>query len=297
MFIVKHKYFFIGLSVVMVLASLFSIYKYGLKFGIDFTGGSVLEVEYSSARPEVTNLKDQIGTLGIGEIVVQEMGEKGVLIKMKDLKEAEREQLMKILKDIGPAFEEKRFDSIGPVMGAELQRKALIAISLVCLMIAIFIAFAFRQVSHPVKSYKYGISALIALLHDTLIPTGIVAYMGYAYGTEVDLLFISALLAILGFSVHDTIVVFDRVRENLKNKVAKTFEETVGMSINQTFVRSINTSATTIFTLLALYFFGGETTKFFALILSVGIFFGTYSSVFLASPILLVMEEYQKRRK
>ncbi|MEI6297016.1 MAG: protein translocase subunit SecF [bacterium] len=304
MFIAKNKYLFIGISILMVIASFYSVYTYGLNLGIDFKGGSILEVDYKDARPEVVAIKDKIKELNIGEVVVQETGDKGVIIKMKDLKEEERVKLMDSLKTITltgtttlASFDEKRFDSIGPVVGEELKRKTWVAIGLVMLMIALFVAFAFRQVSYPVKSYKFGIATLISLAHDTIIPTGIMAYFGYKYGTEIDILFISALLAILGFSVHDTIVVFDRVRENLKNKVAKTFEEIVGISINQTFVRSINTSATTIFTLLALYFFGGESTKTFSLILAIGIFFGTYSSVFLASPILLMMESWQEKSK
>ncbi|HBM45523.1 MAG: Protein translocase subunit SecF [Parcubacteria group bacterium GW2011_GWF2_38_76] len=297
MFIVKHKNFFIGLSLVMFLLSIFSIFNYGLNLGIDFKGGSIMEIEYKEEVPDITLIKEAIKTVEIGDIIVQETGDKGLLIKMRDLKEDERLKVVKALAINGATFEEKRFDSIGPVIGDEMSRKAIIAIVLVCIMIALFIAFAFRHVSKPVSSFKYGLAALIALLHDTVIPTGIMAYMGAKYGTEIDLLFVSALLAILGFSIHDTIVVFDRVRENLKNKISKSFEETIGLSLNQTFVRSMNTSATTIFTLLALYFFGGESTKIFALVLSIGIFFGTYSSVFLASPILILMEEFQGKKK
>jgi len=256
-----------------------------------------MEIDYNDVRPDVTAVKEALSSLNIGETVVQETGDKGLLIKMRDLKEGERVSVVKALAINGAKFDEKRFDSIGPVIGEEMSRKAVVAIVLVSIMIALFIAFAFRHVSQPVSSFKYGIAALIALLHDTVIPTGIMAYMGAKYGTEMDLLFVSAILAILGISVHDTIVVFDRTRENLKNKVSKSFEETVGISLNQTFVRSINTSATTIFTLLALYFLGGESTKTFSLILAVGVFFGTYSSVFLASPLLLLMEGWQGKRK
>ncbi|HRY62937.1 MAG TPA: protein translocase subunit SecF [Candidatus Paceibacterota bacterium] len=297
MFIVKHKYFFVGLSLIMFLLSCFSIFHYGLNLGIDFKGGSIMEIDYNDVRPDVTAVKEALSSLNIGETVVQETGDKGLLIKMRDLKEGERVSVVKALAINGAKFDEKRFDSIGPVIGEEMSRKAVVAIVLVSIMIALFIAFAFRHVSQPVSSFKYGIAALIALLHDTVIPTGIMAYMGAKYGTEMDLLFVSAILAILGISVHDTIVVFDRTRENLKNKVSKSFEETVGISLNQTFVRSINTSATTIFTLLALYFLGGESTKTFSLILAVGVFFGTYSSVFLASPLLLLMEGWQGKRK
>lgn len=300
MFVAKNKNIFIGLSAIFVLLSFFFIYNYGLKLGIDFTGGTIYEIEYTEVRPDISLVKENIKNLDIGEIVVQEVGEKGLMIKMRDLKEEERVSLTKSLEiSVGTttlSFEEKRFNSIGPVIGEELKRKALVAIALVALMITLFIAFAFRKVSQPVKSYKYGFAAILALIHDISIPTGIMAYMGMKYGTEVDLLFVSALLAILGFSVHDTIVIFDRVRENLRNKVSKDFEETVGLSITETFTRSINTSLTTIFTLLMLYFFGGESTKIFALILSIGVLVGTYSSVFLASPLLLAMERLQKSR-
>lgn len=297
MFIVNHKKFFVGLSLLMFALSIFSIFNYGLNLGIDFKGGSIMEIEYKDTRPNVVAIKDALKTLNIGETIVQETGDKGLIVKMRDLKEEERVSVVNSLAIDNAKFDEKRFDSIGPVIGEEMSRKAIVAIVLVCIFIAAFIAFAFRQVSHPVSSYKYGIAALVALFHDTVIPTGIMAYMGFRYGTEIDLLFVSALLAILGFSVHDTIVVFDRVRENLKNKISKSFEETVGLSLNQTFTRSMNTSATTIFTLLALYFLGGESTKTFALILSIGIFFGTYSSVFLATPVLVFMEKWQGKNK
>jgi preprotein translocase subunit SecF len=297
MFIVNHKKFFVGLSLFMFALAIFSIFNYGLNLGIDFKGGSIMEIEYKDTRPDVLVIKDAIRSLNIGETVVQETGDKGLIVKMRDLKEEERVSVVNSLAVDGARFDEKRFDSIGPVIGEEMSRKAMVAIVLVCVFIAAFIAFAFRQVSHPVSSYKYGIAALIALLHDTVIPTGIMVYMGAKYGTEIDLLFVSALLAILGFSIHDTIVVFDRVRENLKNKISKSFEETVGLSLNQTFTRSMNTSATTIFTLLALYFLGGESTKTFALILSIGIFFGTYSSVFLATPVLVFMEQWQGKKR
>lgn len=300
MFVAKNKNLFIGLSVTFVILSFFSIYNYGLKLGIDFTGGTIYEVEYKEERPDVLLVKEKIADLKIGEVVVQEVGEKGLMIKMRDLKEEERASLAKSLEiKVGTttlSFDEKRFNSIGPVIGEELKRKALVAIALVALMITLFIAFAFRKVSQPVKSYKYGFAAILALIHDISIPTGIMAYMGMKYGTEVDLLFVSALLAILGSSVHDTIVIFDRVRENLRNKVSKSFEETVGLSIAETFTRSINTSLTTIVTLLALYFWGGESTKTFALILSIGVFVGTYSSICVASPILLLMEKSQNRK-
>ncbi len=167
---------------------------------------------------------------------------------------------------------------------------------MVLLLIIIYIAFAFRKVSRPVASWKYGVAAVIALFHDVFIPTGIFSILGHYFGVEIDLLFVTGLLTILGFSVHDTIVVFDRIRENLRKGVGKNFEETVNVSINQTIVRSINTSLTVFLTLLAIYIFGGASVKYFALLLMIGIFFGTYSSIFVASSLLVSWEAWRQER-
>ncbi|MCR4306599.1 MAG: protein translocase subunit SecF, partial [Candidatus Yonathbacteria bacterium] len=197
-------------------------------------------------------------------------------------------------------FEEERFNSIGPVIGSELKRKAVIAIIIVMVAIILFITFAFRRVSEPVSSWKYGLVAIVALAHDVIIPTGVFAVLGnFFIDFQVNVLFVTALLAILGFSIHDTIVVFDRIRENLRrNKeyhIDKGFAETVGEGLSQTFTRSINTSMTVVFVMLVLYFLGGEPTRQFALALSVGVIAGTYSSVFIASPLLVVIEKWQRR--
>jgi preprotein translocase subunit SecF len=209
--------------------------------------------------------------------------------------------MMKALAPAGTtAPEVKRFDSIGPLLGAEALSKSLLSIFFVLLAIVIFITIAFRKVSEPVSSWKYGLITVFALLHDVLVPAGVFAVLGHFYGFEVDTLFVTALLVILGFSVHDTIVVFDRVRENLKfarvSHVKKTFEEIVGDSIGQTFVRSINTSMTTLFALAVLYVIGPEVTKHFSLALLVGITAGTYSSIFLGSPLLVTVEKWQRER-
>ena len=190
-------------------------------------------------------------------------------------------------------FEEKRFSSIGPVVGQELRSRAWVAILLVILGIVLFIAFAFRHVSEPIASWKYGMIIIVSLLHDIIIPTGVVAFLG----KDVDTLFIIALLSIMGLSVHDSIVVFDRVRENLRLKKWHDFSETVGKSLEQTFVRSINTSLTIILVLFALYFFGPVSTKDFSLILLIGMFFGTYSSIFLGSPLLVTTKLLQDKKK
>ena len=192
--------------------------------------------------------------------------------------------------------EEKQFDSVGPVVGQELKRRAYIAIGTVLFLIVIYIAFAFRKVSRPVAPWKYGLAAIIALFHDIFIPTGIFSILGHYLGVEIDLLFVTGLLTILGFSVHDTIVVFDRIRENLRKGLGKNFEETVNISVNQTITRSINTSLTVFLTLLAIFIFGGASVKYFALLLMIGVFFGTYSSIFVASSLLVTWEAWRQKR-
>ncbi len=292
MFVIKHKNIFIGATLLLVAVSLFAIFSYGLNFGIDFKGGSIIELEYKDKVADVQKVKEALKPLNLGEILVQPFGDKGLLVRLRDVTEAEHNN---ILRTLSPA-EEKRFSSIGPVLGSELRSKSILALSFVVLGIVLYIAFAFRGVSHPVKSWKYGLVAIVTLMHDVIVPTGLFAFLGKLYSYEVDLLFVAALLAILGFSIHDTIVVFDRIRENLKIAVSKDFSETVGRSISETIVRSINTSLTTLLVLLSLYFFGGDSTRNFALVLSVGIIAGTYSSIFLASPLLVLIESWQRRR-
>jgi preprotein translocase subunit SecF len=192
------------------------------------------------------------------------------------------------------------FNSVGPSVGKELTRKAILAVILISIAIICFIAFAFRKVSKPISSWKYGIIAIVTLLHDVAIPVGLFVILSHFYGAEVDSLFVVAVLTILGLSVSDTIVIFDRIRENLRNQanVSKTnFNEVVGKSLEQSYIRSICTSMTVILVLLSLYFFGPESTKYFALMLTAGMFFGTYSSIFLASPLLVWVEEWQKSKK
>ena len=291
------KYFFIlpaALSVVAVLA----IALWGLKPGIELAGGSLLEVRYPAGRPQAEMVHAAASDLGLGEVRVQETGEFGYLLRARDLTTAEKQSLDKALGMLGTA-EEVQFVSVGPSLGAELMRKGWIAVGLVALLIIAFIAFAFRKVSDPVASWKYGVVAIITLLHDILVPVGLFAFLGYLIGAEVDALFIVALLTILGISINDTIVIFDRIRENLRlnseHHKKEEFEGVVGRSISQTLARSINTSVTVVIVLLALYFVGPDSTRNFALTLIVGMVAGTYSSIFLASPLLVVWEKWGRR--
>ncbi len=290
----KRKIFY-GLSIALIGAGIFSIIFWGLHFGIDFKGGSLIEVDFLNGRPEASAIKSKIAALNFGEAAVQPLAGNGAMIRMKDLDEASHQKVLEALKTLGP-LEEKRFDSVGPVIGEELKQRAYLAITVVLILIIIYIALAFRKVSRPVASWKYGVAAVIALFHDVFIPTGIFSILGHYFGVEIDLLFVTGLLTILGFSVHDTIVVFDRIRENLRKGMGKNFEETVNISINQTITRSINTSLTVFLALLAIYIFGGESVKYFALLLMLGIFFGTYSSIFVASSLLVSWEAWRQKR-
>jgi preprotein translocase subunit SecF len=295
MFVVNYRKFFYALSALLVIASIVFVSVWGLKPGIDFKGGSIIEVEYIDARPEQTALSSALAPLGF-DTSVRATGEKGYIIRMKDINQDQKNSLVSVLGSFGTTTE-KRFDSVGPLLGSEALRKATASIILVILAIVFFIAFAFRKVSHPISSWKYGVVAIVALIHDVIIPTGVFSILGHFAGYEVDTLFVTALLVVLGFSVHDTIVVFDRVRENLSHaKANKPFNEIVGESISQTFTRSINTSMTTLLALVVLYFVGGESTQHFSLALIIGIVAGTYSSVFLGSPLLVTIWMWQEKR-
>lgn len=291
MFVIKYKKLFVGISIALVVLSLGAIGYFGLNLGIDFKGGSLSEVEFKGARPEQKVVEAQVKSLGYGEVTIQPT-DTGYFMKSRALSEAERASLMKSL---GDTAVEKSFTSIGPSVGAELVHKSILLFILVSLGIIFFIAFSFRKVTKPISSWTYGMIAIVTLIHDILIPVGVFAVLSHLYGTEVDTLFVVAILTVLGLSVSDTIVVFDRIRENIRVGGFKTFEETVGKSLEQVYTRSIATSFTVIIVLLALVFWGPVTTKVFALMLTAGMFFGTYSSIFLASPLLVMVKNLQKK--
>ncbi len=296
MFIVNNRKFFFLLSALLILGSVLAIWMYGFNLGIDFKGGSILEVSYANTRPNLETTKAELDKLGLGNYILTPSGDNKFILKARDLSPTEKVVVMSAFqKDPNNIAKEEKFNSLGPVVGSQLKNKALIAIAVVILCIVLFITFAFRKVSRPVASWKYGLATIVALAHDVIIPTGIFVAWSHFNGGEIDLLFVTALLAILGYSVHDTIVVFDRVRENLRvGNTKEPFQETVGKSVTQTFGRSINTSLTIFLSLAALYFLGGETTKDFAFVLLIGVIAGTYSSIFVASPLLVTLEKFQK---
>lgn len=295
MHIIKNRAIFYTFSIILFAVSIFAITVWGMNYGIDFKGGTAIELQPNASSTSVASLADVKKTLEatFPESVVRGYGDKGFLINTKELDAVGQVEVRSKVAQVVPTYEVARLDTIGPVLGDELKKKSVTSIVMVLIAIVLFIAFAFRQVSKPVSSWKYGFAAIIALFHDVIIPMGFFSIMAHFFGGyEVDALFVTALLVVLGFSVHDTIVVFDRVRENLRHDSDKGnahFEEVVGRSVSETFIRSINTSLTTILALVAVFVWGPETTRNFSLVLIVGIIAGTYSSIFIGSALLVTM--------
>ena len=283
---IKYSNIYYIISVVLILASVVCLALFGLKFGIEFVGGSNMQVEFEGQRPANDTINQALSGFDLGQITVQPTGEKGAIIQFKGVDEATHQQILAKLNEL-TTTSEKGFQYVGPSVGQELRNKTLLAIVLALLAITLYIAFAFRKVSRPVNSWKYGIASLIALFHDILIPLGMFSVLGKMYNVEITIPIIAALLTVLGFSVHDTIVIFDRIRENILRQGMAQFEETINWSLNQTLGRSLSTVFSTLIVLISIFFFGGQTLKYFALALIVGITSGAYSSIFIASPILV----------
>lgn len=290
--VVTHRKIFYGIAAVLIAFSIFAISFWGLNFGIDFKGGSIVEAKFETA----TDIKPILANQNHNEAVVRSTEGNGYIVRTHAMSEGEQVALTDAI--VAAGGQVTALNTVGPILGQELQKKAIWSIILVVLAIILFITYVFRHVSEPVASWKYGMVAIVALAHDVIIPTGIFAFLGRNGGFEIDALFITAILVILGFSVHDSIVVFDRTRENLRNGELKkrTFEEVVGMSVSQTFSRSINTSLTTIIALLVLWFVGPDATRSFALALVIGIFVGTYSSIFVGSPLLVTLQKMKEKK-
>lgn len=352
MSIIETRKIWFSISGLLAGLSILAFLVWGLNLGIDFTGGSLLEIEYPENRPPVTEVRERLSAFDLGNIDIQATGESEYLIRFKEITEDEHQQIFAALGEgvdpvegqdavikpdsaaldaatlgltavdsdgnpvedgvtITPVTDddsiteeeetalktgliEKRFDSIGPVIGEELKRSSIYAIITVLLAIVLYIAYAFRKVSYPVQSWKYGLTAIITLFHDISIVIGIFVLLGRFAGVEVNMPFVAALLTILGYSVNDTIVVFDRIRENVP-RLKGTFAEIIDQSVKETYIRSVNTSVTTLVVLIAIYLFGGVSIQFFVLALILGVIFGTYSSIFLASPLLYEWQQLGKK--
>ena len=331
--IIQKRKIWLSISGILVAISIVFLAMWGLKLGIDFTGGSLLEVRFNKERPTINDVQNSLEGLDLGNLIIQPIDENGMILRFQNTSEDVHQEILSRLRGIYKNEEdnqqtkesknnnattiqennatttgssvtedsqnnsapviELRYDSVGPSVGAELKRKSIYAIILVLICIVLYVAWAFRKVSKPVASWKYGVAAIIALFHDVLITMGVFSFLGKFYGVEVNTPFVAAILTVLGYSVNDTIVVFDRIRENLP-KSDEDFETTVNISVNQTIRRSINTSLTTLLVLLSILFFGGESIRGFVLALSIGVFVGTYSSIFLASPLLVIWEKIKR---
>lgn len=304
MHLVKYRRIPFAISGFLFLASIVALIVYGLKPGIDFTGGSLVAVTYTENRPAQEEVVDAVEEAGVGEVVAQTTGDQGYILRMKFLSEDQHQAVLQKLSSLtgkegqaaADSFREDRFEKVEPTISAELRSRAIIAGIAVLVGIILYVAYAFRKVSEPVSSWKYGLIAIMTLFHDVIITMGILALLGRFAGVEVGIAIVVALLTVLGYSVNDTIIVFDRIRENILRRGTANFEETVDMSLRQTVVRSFNTSLTAELSLVAIFFFGGESVHYFALTLIVGMFFGTCSSIFLASPLLVEFYNWQRRR-
>lgn len=293
--IVQKRNYLFGLSLALLIPGIVALALWGLRLGIDFTGGTLVTVTIPSSPP-VEEVRETVQKIGIGESSVQSNSNAAYDIRLPYLTNQQHDEFQDRLTETYADAAVQSFETIGPTIGKELRQRAILALIIVLLSIIIYITWAFRKVSiGPVPSWVYGASALVALVHDVFMVIGIFALLGHFFNIEVSALFVTALLTVLGFSVHDTIVVFDRVRERLRVSEQQTYEAIVNESLNQTMVRSINTSLTTVIVLCALYFFGGESIKSFVLALIVGIVSGTYSSIFVAAPLLVVYERIKRR--
>jgi len=290
----KIFYFFSG---IIIISSLLAIIIFGFKWGIDFTGGSLWEVKTSDLNPQITkqiiNFLNTQSLVSLGQITSQTTSENSLILRFQTISEESHQELLTRLKTQIPSLEEKKFDSLGPAIGKELIKKSIWAVVLVFAGILLYLTYAFRQASYDIPSYKYGLLAILALLHDLTFICGFLFLMGKIKGWELNSDFLVALLVVAGYSVHDTIVVYDRIRENLKLNALQTSKgekttlaELINKSIHQTLLRSLNTSLTTLFPLIALYFVGPNSIKVLASAMIVGIIVGTYSSIFIASPLL-----------
>lgn len=296
--IIQKRKIWYALSLLVLVPGIVSLFLWGLKLGNDFTGGSLLEYKFSKS-PDANILGPVLDYLDLGKLSISLAGNNSAVIKLKPINQETADKITKAIQGKYSDAEVASFESIGPTIGAELRQKSFLMSILVLTGILLYVTYVFRGVNKnaQVSSWAFGGATVIALFHDALTVVGIVSILGHFFNFEIDTLFVTALLTVIGFSVHDTIVVFDRIRERLRVSFGHTFEATVNESVNQTIVRSINTSATVLMVLSALYVFGGQSLHDFVLVLLIGITAGTYSSIFIASPLLVTWEKLKIKKR
>jgi len=295
--IIKYKYIYFAISLLIMVPGLVFLAINGLNLSIDFTGGTRMTVSFPAAVSDAQKnfVEDSLESQNVNVVSSEESGK--VLIVRTSL--MEQEQNAKFVSELTEEYsnaKQEEFSTIGPTIGAETALNAIKATLIASLLVVVYISIVFRKVPKPASSIRFGVSTVFALIHDVLVVVGVFAILGYFFNVEIDALFVTALLTIIGFSVHDTIVVFDRIRENLERKSAENFAQVVNDSTLQTIGRSLNTSITVLLVLLALLLFGGESIRWFVFALIIGLASGTYSSIFTASPILVVWHEWSVKR-
>ncbi len=291
---VKYRKFYFIFSALLIAGSIVALAMWGLKPGIEFTGGSILELAFKDSRPSNQQITDQLNAINVANAQIQPTGDRGVIMRLGNISEETHQQILGELRK-NNIFEETRFDSVGPLIGKELKQKTITAAIVSLILMIVYIAFAFRKVQRPVSSWIYGIISFIGLCHDIFIPLGVFAILGKFYGIEITIPVITAFLTVLGSSINNTIVVFDRIRENLLKR-GDTFENIVNGGMTQTLARQINTSIAMLLSVVAIFLFGGITLKYFALALIVGILAGTYSSFFISAPLLVTWYNFKQKR-
>lgn len=288
--LMKFKIWYFIFSLLVIIPGLYYLFISGLRLGIDFTGGALLEYRF----------KQEINTQQLGDLLKQNKievsqivstQENTYIIKAKPLTQENIKDVKTALSSTYGEMEERRIENVGPTIGAEVSKKAVLALAISVLAIILYITYTFRKVPKPASSWRFGIATIIALVHDVLMVVGVFAILGHFWQVEVDTLFVTALLTIIGFSVHDTIVVFDRIRENLIKNIGQRFGDVANLSVIQTLARSLNTSLTLVFVLIAMVLFGGESLRWFVIAMLIGVISGTYSSIFNATAVLALWEE------
>jgi preprotein translocase subunit SecF len=296
--IIGHKNWYFGLSLLIIIPGIIAIFLWGLNLSIDFTGGSRLTLSFNNA---VDNNRVQVVDKSLKDAKIKvasiEKSNKLIFVRTSPMDQNQNSKFINVLSKDFKDVKEQEFETIGPVIGQETAFNALKAVVMASILIILYITWSFRQVPKPASSFRFGVCAVIALIHDVLVIVGVFAILGHFFNVEIDSLFVTAVLTIIGFSVHDTIVVFDRIRENLKKMGGADFSKTVNESIIQTIDRSLNTSLTVVLVLVALLLFGGESIRLFVIALLIGVISGTYSSIFNASPLLVLWQEISDKRK
>ncbi|PIR80308.1 MAG: protein translocase subunit SecF [Candidatus Levybacteria bacterium CG10_big_fil_rev_8_21_14_0_10_35_13] len=297
--IIGKKYWYLIFSAIIIIPGLASLFLYGLNLSIEFTGGSRLTLvfEKNITEKDISQIKNVFEENNV-KVSALEKSDKTIFVKTAPLDQKKDAEIVNALKEKVGNFNQAEYETVGPIIGSEITLNAIKAIVIASLLIVLYITWSFRQVPKPASSLRFGVAAIAALIHDVFLLLGIFSILGHFFGVEIDSLFVTAVLTVIGFSVHDTIVVFDRIRENLKRMGSGNFSAVVNDSILQTFDRSLNTSLTVVLVLFTLLLFGGDTIRWFVVALLIGIISGTYSSIFNAAPLLVIWQEVvDKRRK